>query len=155
MALEAIAARLAESSFAIWAGQSSYAYPAANVVHVLGVVLLVGGIGIVDLRLIGLFRALPLQPLAHALTPLAVAGLVLLALSGLVLFASDAAALALNDIFRLKLVLIAVALANALLFRWQIGRIPAEPGSGLRAMALLSLILWVTVAVCGRLIAYS
>jgi len=146
---------MADSSFAQWAGESTYAYPAANVVHVFGVVLLVGGIGIVDLRLIGLFRAIPLQPLARALTPLAVAGLVLLVLSGSVLFASDAKAVAGNATFRLKLALIALALANAILFRWRTRGLRAEAAPGLRVMALASLLLWVTVAVCGRLIAYS
>ena len=155
MTLQAIAERLADSSFALWAGQSALAYPIANVVHVLGVVLLVGGIGIVDLRLIGFFRAIPLRPLARALTPLGVAGLVLLVLSGSVLIASDAEAVAGNGTFRLKLALIALALANAILFRWRVGGLRAEAAPGLRLMALVSLLLWVTVAVCGRLIAYS
>jgi hypothetical protein len=155
LALTAIAERLADSPFAVWAGESANAYPAANVVHVLGVVLLVGGIGIVDLRLVGLFRALPLQALARALTPLAVAGLILIVLSGSILFAADAKALALNGTFRIKLALIAVAIANALLFRWRAGGLADEPGPGLRLMALASLLLWVAVAVCGRLIAYS
>ena len=155
MALRAVAERLADSPFAVWAGESAYAYPVANVAHVFGVVLLLGGIGIVDLRLVGLFRAIPLQPLARALTPLAIAGLVVLVLSGSVLFAADAEALAVNGTFRLKLTLIAVALANALLFRWKAGGLAVEPGPGLRLMALVSLLMWITIAVCGRLIAYS
>lgn len=155
MAIEAIAEALADSWFAVWAAESSYAYPAANVVHVFGVVLLLGGIGIVDLRLIGWFRAIPLQPLARALIPLAIAGFALLVLSGSILFAADAEALARNGTFRLKLTLIALALANAILFRWKVGMPAAEPGPGLRLMALLSLLLWATIAVCGRLIAYS
>ena len=155
MALAAIAERLADSPLAVWAGESAYAYPAANVAHVLGLVLLLGGIGIVDLRLIGLFRAIPLQPLARALTPLAIAGLLLQVLSGSILFAADAAALAQNGTFRFKLTLIALAVANALLFRWKAGGLAVEPGLGLRLMALVSLLLWVTIAICGRLIAYS
>ena len=155
MTLEAIADALAGGPFAVWAAESSYAYPAANVVHVFGVALLLGGIGIVDLRLIGWFRAIPLQPLVRALIPLAIAGFVLLVLSGSILFAADAEALARNGTFRLKLTLIALALANAILFRWKAGVPAAEPGSGLRLMALGSLLLWATIAVCGRLIAYS
>lgn len=153
--LPAIAEKVAASPFADWAAQNAYAYPAANVAHVFGLVLLLGGIGLVDLRLAGAFRALPLQPLARALTPLAIAGLILLALSGSVMFASDAEALARNGIFRLKLLLIALALANAALFRWKAGSLTAEPGPGLRLMALCSLSLWATIAICGRLIAYS
>ena len=135
MALAAIAARVAETPFADWAASSSWAYPAANVAHLLGLVLVIGGIGLVDLRLIGLFRRLPLQPLADALTPLAIAGILLLATSGSVLFAADATALAQSDTFRTKLVLIALALANAIAFRLLYGRSPADPppvSAGLR-----------------------
>jgi hypothetical protein len=116
--------------------------------------LLLGGIGLVDLRLMGLFRALPLQALSKALTPLGMTGLLLLAASGSVLFAADATSLAGSSIFHWKLVLIGIALANALLFRlfWK----PAEtvPDWG-RAMALLSLTFWLSVASLGRWIAYA
>ena len=155
MPIEAIADALASSPFAVWAAESSYAYPVANVIHVFGVVLLLGGIGVVDLRLVGCFRAIPLQPLARALTPLAVGGLILLVLSGSILFAADAEALVQNGTFRLKLILIALALANAVLFRWKAGELVDRPGPGLRLMGLASLLIWTSVVVCGRLIAYS
>ena len=156
MALAAIAARVAETPFADWATSSSWAYPAANVAHLLGLVLVIGGIGLVDLRLIGLFRRLPLQPLADALTPLAIAGILLLATSGSVLLAADAVALAQNDTFRTKLILIAVALTNAVVFRLLFGRRPADPSPmPARLMAAASLTLWLLVGTCGRMIAYS
>src|SRR3546814_12453572 len=80
--------------------------------------MLVGGIGVVDLRVIGLGRRLPMAELSRALTPVAVAGLVLMAASGSILFAADGAALARSAIFERKLILIAAALANAAAFRW-------------------------------------
>ena len=73
-----LAAMVEASQLGAFARGSSWAYPAANLIHLLGLVLLVGGIGIVDLRLIGLFPALPLGPLVRALTPLALAGLTLI-----------------------------------------------------------------------------
>lgn len=156
MALAAIAARVAETPFAEWAAGSSWAYPAANVAHLLGLVLVIGGIGLVDLRLIGLFRHLPLQPLAAALTPLAIAGILLLATSGSVLFAADAEALATSDTFRTKLVLIALAVANAIAFRWLHGRSPVDPPPvPARLMAAASLFMWLGVGTLGRMIAYS
>jgi hypothetical protein len=156
LALAAIAARVAETPFADWAAGSSWAYPAANVAHLLGLVLVIGGIGLVDLRLMGLFRRLPLQPLADALTPLAIAGILLLATSGSVLFAADAAALAQSDTFRTKLVLIALALANAIAFRLLYGRSPADPPPvSARLMAAASVLLWLSVGTLGRMIAYS
>src|SRR5919112_340149 len=110
--LAAIGEWVAATPFADWAVSSPYAYPAANTVHVLALVLLLGGIGLVDLRVMGLFRSLPLQPLSRALVPIASTGVLILAASGSILFAADAKSLAVSGTFRLKLILIALALAN-------------------------------------------
>jgi hypothetical protein len=153
--LTAIAERVAATPFADWAAGSPYAYPAANTVHVLALVLLLGGIGLVDLRLLGAFKALPLQPLSRALVPIAATGVLILAASGSILFAADAESVARKGVFQLKLVLIATALANVAAFRWLYGREASDPPpAGARGLALLSLLLWTSVAICGRLIAY-
>lgn len=142
-----------------WARGSALAYPIVNTLHLLGLVMLVGGIGIVDLRVAGLWRALPITTLSRALTPVAAAGLMLMVASGVVLFAADGAALARSDIFARKLVIIALALANAAAFRliWRAG-MPGwsamAPG-GARAMAAASLLLWLGAAASGRWIAYG
>lgn len=153
--MEAFAAAIEASQAGIFARGSPWAYPVANLLHLLGLILLVGAIGIVDLRIAGAFRALPLVPLSRALTPMAVAGLVLMALSGPVLFAADAVALSRSGTFGWKLALIAVALANALAFRLLWRNREAEPSAMLRFMAIASLILWLWIAALGRLIAYS
>lgn len=147
------------SDFGVWASESSLAYPLANVVHLLGLVMLVGGIGIVDLRIAGAFRSLPLAPLSRALTPIAIVGLLLMVPSGAVMFAADAVALAGSDVFLRKLVLVGFALANALLFRWlwqrRIDGGARDLPFAARGMALLSLLLWLTVGTLGRMIAYT
>jgi hypothetical protein len=153
--LSAIAERVAATPFADWAASSPYAYPIANTVHVLALVLLLGGIGLVDLRTLGAFRSLPLQPLAKALVPIAATGVLVLAASGSILFAADAVSVARKGVFQLKLVLIALALANVALFRRRHGAVAADPPpAGARALALVSLLLWVSVAIAGRMIAY-
>ena len=90
-ALTSLAEAVGASGFGQWASMSPTAYPLANVVHLLGLVMLVGGIGILDLRLAGAFRALPVAPLSRALTPIAIAGLVLMVPSGATMFAADTA----------------------------------------------------------------
>ncbi|KAB7647994.1 hypothetical protein F3168_06280 [Polymorphobacter fuscus] len=114
-------------------------------VHLLGLVLLVGSIGILDLRLLGAWPALPRDALQRALTPLGVAGLLLLAVSGSVLFAADAESVAGSTVFRWKLAVIGLALANAALFRRVGGRV----------LAAISLAAWLVAAGLGRMIAYS
>lgn len=156
----ALATALQESPFGAWARGSSWVYPTANLLHLLGFVLIVGGIGLLDLRIIGLFRTLPLGVLSRTLTPLAVAGIGLMAASGALLFAADARSLTTAPLFQWKQALVLLALANALAFRQLWNRaLPywgtAAPPAGARLMALTSLALWLIVAALGRLIAYS
>lgn len=136
------------------AGGSAYAW--INSAHLLGLVMLVGAIGVVDLRIAGLWRSLPLPALSRALTPVSLAGLALLVASGALLFAADAESLIRSDTFLRKLVLVALALANAIAFRllWR-GGLPADPPAAARIMAAASVLLWLTVALHGRMIAYS
>lgn len=159
MSLGAFAEAVQASGFGEWAAGSSLAYPLANTVHLLGLVMLVGGIGVVDLRLAGAFRALPPAALSRALTPIAIAGLALMVPSGAVMFAADAASLVGSPVFRWKLALIVLALANAVAFRllwrhrladWDAG----APAAG-RVMAAVSILLWLTIGTLGRMIAYS
>ncbi|MGQ3017139.1 DUF6644 family protein [Phenylobacterium sp.] len=156
--MEALAALLEASALGQWARGSAVAYPVANVAHLLGLVLLVGGIGIVDLRLAGLWRGLPVTALSNALTPMALGGLVLLAGSGSVMFAADAGPMVGSDIFRAKMALIALGLFHALLFRrlWRrrMATWETDPPLAGRLMALGSLSIWLCVGALGRLIAY-
>lgn len=137
----------------MWMRESANAYPAANVLHLLGLVMLLGAIGLADLRVAGAFRTLPLRPMIAALSPIGVAGFALLAITGPLLFAADATALVRSDLFRLKLLVILIALGNALIFRWQWRR-DVELRLALRLGAIASLLLWLVVATLGRLIAY-
>ncbi|GGE01777.1 membrane protein [Polymorphobacter glacialis] len=152
--LAALIEWLSASGLTAWAG-SGRVYPIANVAHLLGLVLLLGGIGIVDLRLMGLLQALPAATLTRALTPFAITGFVLMLLSGSTMFAADAASLIASPTFRWKLAIIAVALANAAAFRWLLRPGIEGSGAGRALSAGVSLGAWLTVAVLGRMIAYS
>jgi lysylphosphatidylglycerol synthetase-like protein (DUF2156 family) len=152
-ALAAAAAWLDAAGLKACAGGG--AHPYINTVHLLGLVMLVGAIGVVDLRVAGLWRQLPTRPLSRALTPVAVAGLLVLLPSGLLLFAADGAALARSGAFQVKLILIGLALLNALFFRWRWGGDIDRPPPGARLAALASLALWLAAGTAGRFIAYA
>ena len=157
--LEAFGAAVQDSSFGLWAAQAPLVYPIANVVHLFGLIMLVGGIGLLDLRLAGLFRAIPVAPLLKALTPVALGGLALMVPSGATMFAADAEALVRSSTFQLKLTLILLALASAVAFRllWSRRLVDwdREPPAAGRIMAVASIGLWLGVATLGRWIAYS
>jgi len=147
-----------DSGLGVLMRESLLAYPAANLLHIFGIMLLVGPILALDLRLLGFARAVALPAASKLLTPIAVAGLLLLIVSGPPLFAADAGPLALHPLMQIKMALLALAIANALLFRrlWR-HRLAdwdtAPPAFG-RAQAGASILLWLAVASCGRLIAY-
>jgi hypothetical protein len=131
-------------------------YPTVNTLHLLGVVLLVGAIGVVDARVLGLGRAVPLAALSRYLTPAAVAGLVLLTVSGALLFCADAGPFTRSPAFQAKLAVIALGLANALAFRRRFGDFDdgSQPSAAARIMAAASLGLWTSATVIGRWLAY-
>ena len=133
---------------------STYVYPLVNALHVVGIALLFGGIVPLDLRLAGWRRDTgPIDPLARLLLPVAVFGLVLAAVTGLLLFATDARAYAGSTLFQAKILLIVLALANALSLRLIDWRRSAPP----RRLALAgaaSVGMWLGVIVLGRLVGY-
>jgi hypothetical protein len=148
------------SPVAVALREHPWLYPGVEVCHILGFVILVGAAAMFDLRLLGLSHAISVQALAHHLLPWARAGLALAAPTGLLLFISDAAALAANPAFQLKLVLIALAILNTMVFhRWTVRSLASWDvgGStplGAKLAAIVSLVLWTGAIVGGRLIAY-
>jgi len=146
------------SALAFFIRDSTWLYPFANLTHILGLALLVGPILVLDLRLIGITRAGNVADLSRLITLVAVKGLCLLLVSGSVIFIADASALATNPVFLIKIALLAIGIANAVTFRilWQ-ARLPTwdrdRPGFG-RFQAMLSPVVWLGTASCGRLIAY-
>lgn len=137
-----------------WASGDAWAYPIANVAHVLGAIMLVGAIGFLDVRILGYAHALPTDKLARAATPIALCGFAVMVISGAVLFLADVRALAQSPLFLAKLAVIALAGLNALAFRLRWRVITDEPEVLAKLLAAASLSLWVAAAVLGRLIAY-
>lgn len=143
---------------------SAWAYPVIEIVHLAGMALLFGSIVVVDLRLAGLGRQLPVTTLLKHALPLSVIGFLAIAASGVLLFISHADELIVNRAFLVKAVLVLLGLANAAWFHigpyrrlheeggiWETNR---PPPAGARISALTSLVIWALVICAGRLIAY-
>ncbi|MBY6264400.1 hypothetical protein EI613_21130 [Azospirillum sp. 412522] len=140
--------------------RSLWLYPLVEVLHILGLALLVGSIAAFDLRLMGLHARLPAGALSRLLLPVAVVGFVLVVPTGILLFISEATALARNPAFLVKMGLMVAALGNIALFHRGAGRRILDWGGGgrpppaARVAGSVSLLLWVGVLASGRLIAY-
>ena len=113
-----------------------------------------GGIGLLDLRILGYGRDIGAPALERAVTPIALFGFAVMVISGAVLFVADARALAGSNLFLAKLMLIGLAGANALAFRLGRHELTRPAKTSMRLMAAASLALWLGVVILGRLIAY-
>lgn len=129
-----------------------WVYPTLEVVHFLGIALLLGNLCLLEARVFGLGATLPLEGLARLSLTLAVLGFTLAAGSGLTMFASQPQELLVNRAFTLKMLLIGLAGGNALWFHLR-GSLQRLDGTA-RALMLLSTLIWLGVLVCGRWIAY-
>ena len=135
-----------------WITGHPWAYPALEVVHLVGIALLLGNLVLLELRVLGAVPALPLPALARAALTVALTGFGLAACSGLLMFATQPLDLIANRVFTLKMLLLTAAGCNAV---WFHGRGSLQRLDGLaKAQALLSLGLWGAVLTCGRFIAY-
>jgi hypothetical protein len=140
--------------------QSAWAYPTANVGHIVALTLFAGSIAIMDARLLGAFAAAPPASVVRPARRMAMLGLALMAATGFMLFTAEASHVAMNRVFQIKAILIALGVANALLIARSIDRALEETPvntplpARVRLAAVVSLVIWVSVAACGRLIAY-
>lgn len=135
---------------------SFVAYPVVNGLHILAIGALVTSVLLMDFRLLGAFTSLPSKPLMRVLRRLAFAAFAVAVLTGITIFAVRARHYAGSPVFLLKLTLIAVAIANFLLFSGlQAGRCESKPPTSLmRLSAVLSILLWLGVLFAGRFIGF-
>jgi hypothetical protein len=152
---------LKDTSFGVAVRESLWIYPAFEIVHLFGIVLLVGAIAMTDLRLIGMSRRLPVTLTSQHLLPWVWTGFVMTVISGVALFSGFATDYFVNTAFRIKLILIGLAGVNAALFHFRVYSGVATWNENLpspfaaRAFAVISMILWFSTIAAGRLIAYT
>jgi hypothetical protein len=129
-----------------------WAYPALEVVHIVGIALLLGNLVLLELRVFGRGAALPVEALARLSLRVAAAGFGMAAATGLLMFATQPQELLANRVFTLKMLLLFAAGCNAAAFhvRGSLARLDTVA----RAQMLLSTVLWLAVITCGRWIAY-
>jgi len=137
--------------------QSRWIFATGETLHFIGLSLLVGGILIVDLRLLGYIRRIPVRA-ALAFLPFVIVGFLINLLTGIVFFSADPLMYWPNPAFKLKMFLILLAGLNAIVFtvwrqRLALGLRDDERGDTFtKVSAGLSLSLWLAVLLLGRLL---
>jgi hypothetical protein len=140
---------------------SLWTYPFVNLAHILGLASLFGATLIIDLRLLGLWRRVPLVSITQAAEPVAKAGFALAAATGIGLLATKATEYYGNPFLLIKFGAIAIGVMNAIALNvspaWR-ARGKGGPSSHhdrqLAVMGGISLACWLAAVTAGRLIAY-
>lgn len=140
---------------------SVWVYPFVNAGHILGAALLVGSVVPLDLRLLGIWPSTPLAPLWRVLTRTAGVGLGLTVVCGILLFITRASAYVHSSLYIAKMGVVLIGLLNILI----LAKIAPDdlviasrtneklPGR-VRLAAGISIAVWMTALVLGRLIGY-
>ena len=136
-----------------------WGWPAAQSLHFIGLTLMVGTIGVFDLRLLGIGQRIPIRAL-HRLIPWGLLGYGVNLVSGALFLMSAPDQYIYNPAFQLKMLFMAVAGLNASAFyltAYRPATAPNAPDSAPRSakvIAVVSLACWLGVIACGRLLAF-
>jgi uncharacterized membrane protein len=148
----------------IFVSSHDWAWAVCQIVHFVGMSLIVGIVGTLDLRILGLFKSIPIAAF-RSLVPWAVAGFIGNLLTGIVFVISKLPGPSYytdNLSFRLKMLFVVLAFANLAIFELSglEGRVYATPAGGnapaaAKAISVFSLVAWVLVIFFGRIMQYN
>jgi hypothetical protein len=137
-----------------------WVWPLCETLHYIGLSLLLGTVGLFDLRALGMAKGIALGTI-HRLIPWGIGGYILNILTGIVFFFGHPDQYFYNNAFRLKALFMAIAGANILAFYGtgvfaEVKSLPpdADPSRRIKVIAGTSLAMWVAVLVCGRLLTF-
>jgi hypothetical protein len=145
--------------FCIWIRESDsiWAFPMFLFMHTLGMSMIAGVSGVVDIAILGFWPRIPIKPLER-LYPLMWAGFWINAVTGTVLMLADASTKLTNPVFYIKMCFVFSGVAILVTMREKIFHAP-ELGQGLlpanaKRLAWVSLFCWLGAITAGRLLAY-
>jgi len=137
---------------------SAWGWPVMEIIHFFGLCLLIGTVGMFDLRMMGAVKGISLAAL-HKLVPYGVLGFALNVASGFMFVTADPTQYLYNPAWQTKMVLIAIAGVNMATFyvtatskRVQALGPDDKLPTAARVIAVVSLASWLGVIMCGRVI---
>lgn len=136
-----------------------WTWPLFEILHYLGLTLLLGSVALFDLRVLGLAKGIAPSAL-HRLIPFGIAGFGINVATGLAFFAGFPEQYAYNPAFRIKLAVMLLAGINIGVFYTAVFRrvreLPADADAPALAKLItgISLASWLIVLVAGRLITF-
>src|SRR5215831_7717226 len=140
---------------------SMWVWPILEDLHFLGLIVLLGSIGVVNLRILGFLMQLPLAPL-HRFVPWGIAGFGVNVITGFLFYLGMPDFYILNIVFQLKIFTIVLAATTLLVFYCTSAFRSLEhvgPGEDAppfaKFIAASSIVLWLAIIVLGRYIPFG
>ena len=136
---------------------SVWAFPTVLTLHTVGLAVLIGASWVLDLRLLGVGRQVPLTAFRWVFPTIA-AGLIVNLLTGVLLFIKNAATWGVALPFFIKMALVVASVATLLPIRSLVlrsGDQQREMGGNARMLAVASILAWAAAVTAGRLLAYT
>ena len=136
-----------------------WAWPTAESLHFFGLSLLIGTVGLFDLRLMGFAKQVPLIAL-HRLIPWGILGYCINIMTGISFFVAEPDQYLYNPSFQIKMMFMSLAGLNVVLFYLFMFRHVKTRGPGeqapmpARIMGGASLVFWIGVMSAGRLLTF-
>jgi hypothetical protein len=158
--IDPLATQLQATGLAFLMRDNQWLWAFCETLHFLGLAMMVGAIGVLDLRMLGVAKAMPMKPL-HRLVPWGIAGFMINLITGVMFFCADAMQYAHNIAFQFKMLFVMLAGLNVLYFyvsgashRVEALGAGAEAPTDAKVVAVLSLILWFGVMYWGRMLPF-
>lgn len=139
--------------------RSKWGWPTVESLHFIGLSMLVGAIFLLDLRLLGVAKRVPIMAI-HRLVPWGVSGFLINVITGSMFLVTEPDQYIYNPSFHLKLLFLTIAGINILAFYLTMFRGIKALGSGADAprgakvVAAVSVCMWIAVIICGRLLTF-
>jgi len=154
-----IVATLKATAVSHWMIQSPWLWPLCETLHFVGLALLVGVVGLLDLRLLGFVRRLPVAAV-HSLIPWGILGFVINLVTGVLFFVGAPDQYIDNVVWWAKLAFLAIAGLNVLYFETTQATRALAIGAGedtprrLKVIAAVSIVSWFMVLYWGRMLPF-
>ncbi|RVU86509.1 hypothetical protein EOL70_03430 [Leucothrix sargassi] len=138
---------------------SAWVWPTMEMIHFFGLCLLFGSLLVIDLRMMGFARKVPITAIDVFIT-LTLIGFTLNLITGALFVVGDPGRYFVNIAFKIKMAAIVIAGLNAVFYILKVqpkvhaGLDTNELPSYAKYVAMLSLFLWTSVIILGRFIPY-
>jgi hypothetical protein len=156
--LTELALWISDTSASYWIVTHFWAIPIFQVIHILAISASFAAVLMLNLRIFGLAGHATLAETSHRYAVVLWWALAFLILSGLLMIIGEPVRELVNPYFWIKMALVVLGIVVAVLFSKNLSRQAADDGTasgGVRAVALVLVILWCMIMWCGRWIAYA